>query len=624
METRIAIAHGKARYSIQAATKRLPPDVDKTVFLTLMNHCLPGRRGITENELQRLVTLARNFQRLPAKQQLVLLLKATQQNDVPKQPALTAKVSRDPVEQEVWIKERVSEATLWIRDLKRLGVSSASSYIFAGRHGAPKPPKDWANEVLNFHYCQELMVQDSVAKHLVSLDNAFVQLPDRRWHIKYQGEAIPPLADKGGLSCIYSLIQKNHLDRIVVRDEERNPYCLFMPTSSALGDPRKERNHLRLLERNNLNARCPIKTFDAARGNQGDDGGQQRVVNGRSNPEDKQIARAIAEIGSHNSRIAHALNAAIAPDSNGVLSFKDPNGADWVTEIPQLPGDALLEKTQSGWRVRIPLTDETIEVPPDREKGMFYIARLLQQTGTSVPVGLMANSHLLNSLVDRPPYQKLFKRTLQRLVKLTDNEFDPGTRAIIDAVQIARGYRSKYYEITHVIPKDSPLAKFMRCGLVSLTPDGLGGILHLLKKQLAASTLDGSKTPELLSLVDHMDRSVKYVTRYEGLASEIEPESNAARDKVQKAIASAIQHLWDIGEQSLCAHLEKYINTGKLCSYNGPWLWEVRGISQFPDVIELARDHIYMKLRRFARQNAGLSDPKHKSPQQRRAGIRLR
>src|ERR1700727_1132684 len=339
MKTRIAVAHGKAKHSIHAAIKRLPRDIDRTVFLNLVNHCMPGVKGLTENEIQKLINVAVNFQRLPPQQQLALLMKAPSRA-AKQRPA---KVKCDPVEQEVWIKERVSDAASWIRDLKRLGVSSASTYIFAGRKSAPKPPRDWANEVLNFHYCQELVIQESVAKHLIGLNNAFVQLPDRRWYIKYQGEGIPPLADKGGLGCIYSLIHQNHLNRIVVKDDERKPYCLFMPTSSGMSDPRKESSHSRLLERNNLNKHCTIKSFDAVRGNQADDSCSEKVASGRSNPEDKQISRAIDEIASHNSRIAHALNAAILTDSQGVLSFKDPNGNDWTTEIPQLRGDALLE-----------------------------------------------------------------------------------------------------------------------------------------------------------------------------------------------------------------------------------------------------------------------------------------
>jgi hypothetical protein len=108
--------------------------------------------------------------------------------------------------------------------------------------------------------------------------------------------------------------------------------------------------------------------------------------------------------------------------------------------------------------------------------------------------------------------------------------------------------------------------------------------------------------------VKDIERAVKYVERYEGLAAQIEPESRAAAENVQKAISCAADYFWKIGETSLGKYFEKHIKTGKLCSHNGPWLWEVRGLPpNFPDVVDLARDHMYMKLRKLARQEAGIS-----------------
>lgn len=610
MQNQIIAPRG-AKYSLQSVVQRLPQDVSQTLFLKLANHCRPGVDGITVPEFQQFVAVTRSFQQLPSSAQIRLLSKPVRQQGKQVTALESQRQYPDPLEQEVWMKERVNESYSQVRDLRRLGVASASNLWAVRRSSSPRLPKDWANVVLDFHYCKALTVQDSVTRYLERLDNAFLQLPDRRWYIKYQGEAIPPLADKfGGLSCINALIRDNHLGTIVVREKGEDPHFIFMPTSSALSDKQRLRN-FHTLDFKELKA-CGLKRFDAIRGNQSYDSGKSddKVVDSRSNPERKQISRAIRKIATQNSRIAGALDAAISVDSAGVLSFKEQSGSDWATDIKQLPYDALMEKTPSGWRVRTPLSEEPVEIPGNREKGMGYIARTLQLTGVAVPVGLLANSVLLDALNDRPPYQKLFKRTYQRLIRL-DNHFDcdEGTRTIIAAVTSARGYGSKYYEVTHEITPNSLLAKYMPTGLVSLTPEGLGGVLYLLKKCLAAATIEGTKTRELVDLVNDMDRAVAYVTRYESLASEIEPESNAASDKVQKAIASAIDQFWKTGEQSLGKYFDNHIKTGKLCSHNGPWLWEVKGLApQFPDVVELAKDHIYMKFRRLARREAGFSE----------------
>jgi hypothetical protein len=260
------------------------------------------------------------------------------------------------------------------------------------------------------------------------------------------------------------------------------------------------------------------------------------------------------------------------------------------------------------------MSEDPIEIPA-HQMGMEYIARALQLTGVSIPVGLLANPTLLNALTDCPPYQKLFKPAVQRLIKLDGRfEFDPGTCAIIEAVNCARDYCSRYYEVTHEIPKESVLAKYITTGFVSLTPEGLNGVLYLLRKRLAASVMDGSDTRELASLVKNIDKAVRYVSRYEDLAAQIEPESNAAADKVQKAVSRATDYFWDIGESSVGQYFDKHIKTGKLCAHDGPWLWTVRGLSdRFPDIVELAKDHIYMKLRRMARKEVGLPHPKRRS-----------
>lgn len=515
----------------------------------------------------------------------------------------TPRLDRD--EKETWVKQQVNEAQAWMRDLRKLGVSSAASYIFAGRRSTPQPPKDWADEVLYHHYCEKLPIHDSVLAHLEKADNAFLQLPDRRWYIKFRGKSLPSLSDNlGGLRCIHNLIKSNHLGTIVVRPAGQ-PICVFMPTSTSLTEQQQRRSFSRAVQNSDLRS-CTLKSFAAMRSNQSHTEAKDgaRVVESRSYPEAKQMMRAISKIAIHDRKVASLLNSAVRTDELGVWSFVD-HEHNWVTEIEQISYDATLEKTPAGWQVVIPLSEESIEIA-GHTKGMEYIARLLQLTGMAIPVALLTNRILLESILDRPPYQKLFKATQHRLVRAERFDTDPGTRQFIAAVESATGARVRSYEVTHAITNESPLAKYIPNGLVSLTPEGLNGVLYLLRKRLAAETMDGFEIPELATLVRDIDRAVKYVTRYEALAAQIEPESRAAADKVQKAVSSAVDNCWHIGENSLGKYFDEHIKTGKLCSHEGPWLWDVRGLGNFPDLIELASDHMYMKLRKAAREAAGL------------------
>jgi len=552
MQIQVAPSDTNAGYTVSSAADNLPPDVSQTLFLQLAYHYRLRARQITATDRAKLIAAVRLIQKLPSAEQLRLLSNAIDSD----REAATKRPERpiilDQQEHESWIKEKVSEAYSWVRDLRRLGIATASSYIFASRRSAAQPPRDWANEVLHYHYCKPLTVQTSVLRHVENLDNTFVQLPDRRWYIKYRGEAVPPLSDNiGGLRCIHSLIKSNYLGDIVVREKEAASSCLSMPPSSALSDQKATHQLSHEIESSGFEPKSfSLKSFCAFRG--GEDLGRNRKLRDRrSNPEAKQIVRAIQEIASHNSRVATILNSAISADKLGVLGFADTDRDLWVTDLGQISCDASLEKTRTGWLVKIPGSEDSIEVPA-RQIGMEYIARALQLTGVSIPVGLLANPALLNALTDCPPYQKLFKPAVQRLIKLDGRfEFDPGTCAIIEAVNSARDYCSRYYEVTHEIAKESLLAKYITTGFVSLTPDGLNGVLYLLKKRLAASVMDGSDTRELASLVRNIDKAVKFVSRYEDLAGQIEPESNAAADKVQKAVRRATDYFWDMGEHSL-------------------------------------------------------------------------
>jgi hypothetical protein len=608
--------------SLESAVERLPHDVPKSVFMTLVRFCRLGMNNLSRAELRRMVKFARLYQKLSAREQALLLSRRTEHQHTLE--LLSEPLTLTKQDEEAFIKEHVSSKYWWVQELRRMGVSMASRFLLGGRRSPAEPPRDWANDVLYHRYCEELPLQDGVEKFLDQHSNIFVQLPDRRWHIKYQGESIVPLPDKlSGLRCIHALIRNNHLGTQVFQERGGNPYGVFMPVSSAISQQHQRHQVALKREQGEVKAQG-VKTFAAMRGNPTQEVGNDshKLVDSRSNPEVERITRALKAIGEYNTRIAGVLNRAISHDQTGVLSFTTHE--TWVTDIPTLPYDAVLEKIPTGWRIEVPYSREPIEVPANRETGMGYVARILQLNGVAVPSGLMANGMLLKALMDRPPYQKLFKRASQpRVVRLNNRvEFDFGTRQIIEAVAAATGDRSRYFEITHLIARDSPLARYIPTGYISLTPEGLSGVLHLLQKSLASSTMSGARPVELVNLVRDVSRAIEYVKRYEGLAAEVETASIAAADKVQKAIAAAIDQLWAIGENSIAKYFDEHIKTGKLCSHNGPWLWDVRGIpTNFPDIIELAQDHIYMKKRKLTREEVGFRE---KKPQPNRTRVNVR
>src|SRR2546425_11975738 len=122
METQIAVSRPSTTYSLRSAVRGLPPDVSQTLFLQLVNHCRPGARQITSTDRTKLVYVARLFRKLPTAERLLLLSRAVRQGN---QPTKTTPKGRltvlDGQEQEAWIKERVSDAYSWVRDLRRLG-----------------------------------------------------------------------------------------------------------------------------------------------------------------------------------------------------------------------------------------------------------------------------------------------------------------------------------------------------------------------------------------------------------------------------------------------------------------------------------------------------------------------
>src|SRR5205823_1999233 len=102
--------------------------------------------------------------------------------------------------------------------------------------------------------------------------------------------------------------------------------------------------------------------------------------------------------------------------------FDSAPNDDWVTDVDRCLNDALLEKTANGWLVKTPLSKELIEISAHR-KGMDCVGRILQSTGSAVPSALLGNPHLLAAFTNRPPYQKLFKRVAQKLVRIDRSDF---------------------------------------------------------------------------------------------------------------------------------------------------------------------------------------------------------
>src|SRR5438552_14164153 len=124
MQTGITTAQVNAKYSLQAAVKLVPSDVDVQLFFELVNKCLPGIRVFTEDKLLQVIALARNVQRLPATQREQLLSRASSACRQSRPSVVAREPKPDPLEREAWVKARVSEAMSWTRNLHKLGLAS--------------------------------------------------------------------------------------------------------------------------------------------------------------------------------------------------------------------------------------------------------------------------------------------------------------------------------------------------------------------------------------------------------------------------------------------------------------------------------------------------------------------
>ncbi len=440
---------------------------------------------------------------------------------------------------------------------------------------------DWADELIQAYFEHPHASPITLLDHLAQFDNAFLRLPDGRWYVSWHGIAIPPMASRAeGVEKIHELITLGHVKGI---------------PATHLSDNTQARNFSRTVEAAGLTISIPNDDRQGI--------GKFRKYEIEKHPIQELINYVIEKINEHSSLVASALNHGIDCDEKGVFFFKDPNGEQWLTEAPPLPADASMIKARDGWEIYWQGDDEPIRVSSKHNTGMTHIARLLEQTGVLVPSGLLANDILRSRLAGRPPYQKLFSKTYRR-PRVTRGSLTAGKveEAVCDAMGLQRG--KGWYEATHMITSESPLASYIGTGYVDLTTEGLEGVLNLLYKRRAEFALPEcgikARVPaELQSLVDRVDKAVKYVRQYEGLLDQVEMHSSNSRPKVRMAISDAKMELRQNGALSLVKYLDENLTTGKLCTHNGSLLWDVRGLTDFPNPVELAIDHTHYKRKKL-------------------------
>jgi hypothetical protein len=261
-----------------------------------------------------------------------------------------------------------------------------------------------------------------------------------------------------------------------------------------------------------------------------------------------------------------------------------------------------------------------------------------------------------------PPYRRLFKRTyrIERMVCGTIKGGELNTR-ISEAMGLKSG---QVWYADNVIAPDSPLVKYCDFppGPVNLGTRGMAGIIQLLHSRLFGR-MYGTLTQEFKQLAKELEDGFTFVKRYEHLALQIESISAASRSKVKMAISRCIgditpsagypgiggkrhreafsdrlmelprvaartalrevsftpstderfdpersirqQEAREQQQTVLAEYFTRYIHTGKLIQHLGPWLWDVRGLGGFPDVVELAEYHYEMRQRRQRLKESG-------------------
>jgi hypothetical protein len=495
----------------------------------------------------------------------------------------------------------------------------------------PEYKADWADLV--FDRSEGWKADDGFAplwltKATEKAEFALFQLPapDRRWVLKFDEKILPPFDyRKAGWKELHEIIVHGFLlDRTeLLLSASQEPKV--GPTLTTLADLRKERGDLlrnaemirKVTDRKQNDNQVSKEAYCSVSGTQlhgletQTSEGRVEADRWRSCTEDfnKQIRdrlhRVFKTISMQHELAADALKAAVKL-RDGHWSFS--HSAHWMTSLGEIPYDARMTLNGNEWEIDIPESSAPLIIPDSA--GMQAIARILKYNNIACPSALVVEGQLLKEFLGRPRHHKYFEAIYRRpKVECGDPHNGEVERAICTAMRLRPNW---WYIADHVITKSSELHTVchLPVGKVTLSrADALIGVRNLIQKQKVKMFFCSDPPQRFRHILADIEAGIEFARKQEGLLEQVQPKSEEYRSRIQKAVYRAQEDLRKKGKDAdwtnrydlLAEHFSQHIKCGLVCQYTGPYRWQIEGVMDAPDVLDLAEDHIHFKRSRLAK-----------------------
>jgi hypothetical protein len=420
-------------------------------------------------------------------------------------------------------------------------------------------PRDWADDLIKgaARWVYESEIPLWLLKKIENIPNVFLQLPspDHRWILKFRGDLWGPFDRQfGGWQDAHDLISTRTLALIGMNLEKTG--MLGEATLSGSGDS------------------CADSYPEAVR---------------------KRIQRWLKMVSREMGGKTGVLFRKLFSVERGRYAFTE---SGWMTEIGDIPYDASMRLDRGKWIFEVPFCSHELIVQDDQN--VRYLARILMCGKLPVPAALLEDSTLLQAFQRKPPYREYFRRTFRKHRIYADtNDGGETAQAICRVMGLKAGQSFTAYD---EIASDSPLHLICHVpvGPVTLLPNGIRGVQAILSKQ---RFLRGTASLQFKEIEEHLRTGLKWVLRYPHILQEIDAESTRARPVISMGIRRLREKLmqmpqhWTTPYDELARYIKEHVHLGKLCRYSGNVHWNVEGVAQIPDPLELAIDHMAFKRR---------------------------
>ena len=420
-------------------------------------------------------------------------------------------------------------------------------------------PHDWADDLIKgaARWVYESEIPSWLLRKIENVPNVFLQLPapDHRWILKFRGDLWGPFdREYGGWQDAHDLVSAR--------------------TRTLFGVD---------LERTGMSGEVTL----SGSGNSCADSYTEAVR--------KRIQRWLKMVSREMGGRTGILFRKLFCVEHGRYTFAE---SGWMTEIGDVPYDASIRLDRGRWIFEVPFCSHELVVPDDQN--LRYLARILTCGNIPVPSALLEDGALLQDFQGRPPYREYFRRTFRKH-RIYAGTHDGGetAQAICRVMGLKAGQSFTAYD---EIALDSPL--HLICGIpvgpVTLLPNGIRGVQAVLAKQ---RFLMDTISPQFKDIEQHLRTGLKWVLRYPHLLQQIEAESTRARPVISMGLRRLREKLmlmprhWTTPYDELAQYIKEHIRPGKLCQYSGNVRWNVEGVAQMPDPLELAIDHMAFKRR---------------------------